>query len=139
MDRTLPNVRDASLIKTTALPNGANTIYTDGIDLGALSGRGIRDGFCELLIEAPALVVGDLADAATMKYSIQMDDDSAFGSATVVAPDVIVQTGAGGAGAAAASYRWRIPSNCERYIRVRAVNSGAGNASDKSVTMSLLF
>lgn len=139
MDRTLYAVKDNSLIKTKALPNGANTIYTDGIDLGSLSGRGARLADFELIIDAPALVVGDLADAATMKYTVETDDDSAFGSVTTLFADILVQTGAGGAGAAAASKRLRLPSNCERYVRIKAVNSGAGDASDKSVTMSLVF
>ncbi|MCL4193983.1 MAG: hypothetical protein KJZ87_19755 [Thermoguttaceae bacterium] len=139
MERTGFNVKDASLVRSVALPNGANTVYSDGIDLGALSGRGARLYEAELLIEAPALVTADLGDGATMKYSIQTDDDAAFGSPTVVAADVIVQTGAGGAGAAAQTYRWRIPTGCERHVRVRAVNSAAGDASDKSMTVSLCF
>lgn len=131
-------VKDASLSVTKALPNGANTIYTDGIDLG----HGSKGDFlanCELLIEAPLLVVGDLANAATMKYSIQHDTDSAFGSAVTLLPDVLTQTGAGGVGAAAATKRVRLPSDVNRYVRVMAVNSGAGDASDKSVTVGLRF
>jgi hypothetical protein len=133
------NVRDTELKKTKALPNGAATIYTDGIDLGAITARGALLAQCELLISAPALVVGDLADTKTMKYDVQCDADSAFGSARTLALAVITQTGAGGAGAAAATARFRLPSDCERYLRVAATNDAAGDASDKSVTVELLF
>jgi hypothetical protein len=132
-------VRDANLKQTKALPNGANTIYTDAFDLGAQSGKQACLAQCELLISAPALVVGDLADAATMKYGVQCDNDAAFGSPKTLALEALVQTGAGGAGAAAAKARFRLPSDCERYVRISAVNSGAGDASDKSVTVELLF
>ena len=132
------SVQDAQLTKTKALPNGAATIYTDGIDLG-VSANGRHLAQCELEISAPALATADLGDAATMKYSVEMDTDSAFGSATALFTDVLTQTGAGGAGAAAATKRVRLPSDVERYVRVKAVNSAAGDASDKSVTAKLLF
>jgi len=50
---------------------------------------------------------------------------------------VLVQTGAGGAGAAAATARFAIPSDCERYVRVTATNSGTGDASGASMTVNL--
>jgi hypothetical protein len=133
-----PQIRDALLTATKALPNGAATIYTDGIDLGH-GANGDHLATCELYIEAPALVVGDLANGETVKYSIQHDTGSAFGSATSVEDDVLTQTGAGGAGAVAATKRFRLPVDVKRYVRVKAVNSGAGDASDKSVTVSLLM
>lgn len=137
MDRTAFSVKDANLIKTKALPNGTGSVNSDGIDLGALSGRGLRDFPCELLLEAPALSATELPDTKTMTYKIQMDDNSAFGSPTDVAASFLVQTGS--TGAAGASKRWRIPTNCERYIRVVATNGGTGDASGKSLTASLVF
>lgn len=133
-----PSVKDASLIQTKALPNGAASTSTDGFDLGhGASGDFLAQ--CELLIEAPALVTGDLGDAATMKYSIEHDDAVGFGTAVAIAKEVLVQTGAGGAGAAAASARFRLPTDVKRYVRVKATNSAAGDASDKSFTVSLVF
>lgn len=139
VDRANHGVRDANLIQTKALPSGASSVYTDGIDLGALNARGARLADCEMLVSAPALAVGELANASTMKYDIQTDDDSAFGSPTTVALEVIVQTGAGGVGDAADSFRYKIPSDSERYIRIKATNSHAADASAKSMTMELLF
>lgn len=133
------NVRDAQLKKTRALPNGASNVVSDAIDLDAITAKGAVLADCELLISAPALVVGDLGDGATMKYDVECDSDSAHGSPRIIAKEVLVQTGAGGAGAAAATKRFRLPSDCERYVRVRATNSAAGDASDKSMTIELLF
>jgi len=132
-------LKDANLIKTAVLPNGAAATQTTGFDTGVQSGHGDFLARCELLIAAPALVVGDLADGATMTYSVESDNDVAFGSPKIVADKVLIQTGAGGAGAAAASARFRLAENTERYLRVKATNSGAGDASDKSMTVSLCF
>lgn len=122
---------------TKALPNGAATIYTDGIDLGH-SANGRPPAGIELLITAPALVVGDLANGDTMTYVVQHDTDSAFGTAVSLYGTVLTQTGAGGVGAAAATKRVALPSDVNRYVRVAATNSAAGDASDKSVIVALV-
>ena len=127
---------DANLTVTKALPNGAATIYTDGIDLG----HGSRGDFLadvELYISAPALATGVMGDGKTMKYSVQHDTDPAFGTAAVLYTDVITQTGAGGAGCAAATVSVRLPVDVNRYVRVRAVGSATGDCSTSSVTASL--
>lgn len=129
-------LRDAALQVTKALPADASTIYTDGIDLEH-DATGVHVADCELLIEAPALVVADLADGATMTYDVEHSDDNA--TFTDLANGVLVQTGAGGAGAAEAEARMRLPSTVKRYIRVVATNSGTGDASDKSLTAGLVF
>jgi len=90
-------------------------------------------------LTAPALTVGELADTQTITYSIEMDDNAAFSSATVLAASVLVQTGAGGAGAAAGTHRFKLPSNCERYVRHKATKAGASNASTASMTSQILF
>lgn len=133
-----PTMKDTGLQVTKALPNGAASVTTDAIDLGhGANGQFLAQ--CELLIEAPALVVGDLADAATMKFDIVQSANSDLSSPTVVAKEVLVQTGAGGVGAAAAAARFRPATNSARYVGVKATNSGVGDASDKSVTVSLVF
>lgn len=128
------NVRDLALKATGALPNGAATTYSGGIDLGA----GEHHAKSELLISAPALTTTQQPDAKTLKYSVQHGDDVAFGDAADIAKEVIVQTGAGGAGAAAATFRWKPPSNCKRYVRIKMVGSATGDSSASSVTAELL-
>jgi len=139
MDPTAYGVRDANLIKTKALPNGAAAVNSDGIDLGALSGRGARLAEAEFLLTAPALTTTELADTQTITYKFQHDDDAAFGSPTTLADGVIVQTGAGGAGAVGQTFRLRPPTNCQRYVRIVATKTGASNASTASLTFELLF
>jgi hypothetical protein len=74
-----------------------------------------------------------------MKYDVQCDTDSAFGSPTTLAKEVVVQTGAGGVGAALQTVLFAIPPQCERYVRVAATNSAAGDASDKTLAANLVF
>lgn len=131
-------VRDASLEVTKALPNGAATIATGGIDLGH-SANGDHLARCELEIQAPALATADLPDTETMIYDVYHDDASDFSSEALLYDNVITQTGAGGAGAAAITDSVPLPADVKRYIRVKATNSGAGDASDKSVTVGLKF
>jgi len=123
--------------ESKALPNGTGTVYSDPIDLGNVNGR--PPAGIELKISAPALTTADLPDGETMLYQIQHAADAAFTSPASLYGVVLTQTGAGGAGAAAATKRIQPPSDCGRYVRVAATNSGAGDASDKSVTLDLLW
>jgi len=131
-------LQDAALNVSKALPAGAAAVNSDGIDLRK-SSLGAHLADVEFILTAPALATGDLGDTHTMTYKIQMDDDAAFGSPTDLMEDVIIQTGAGGAGAAGATYRFRVPSNVERYIRFVATASNADDASGKSATLEPVF
>ena len=132
------NIRDKSLEVTKALPNGAAAITSDGIDTGN-SSQGDFVADCELEIQAPALVVGDLANGETMIYDIEHDDAADFSGVATLEAAVITQTGAGGVGAAAVTKRFKLTDGVKRYVRIKATNSGAGDASDKSLTAGLLF
>jgi hypothetical protein len=129
---------DANLKNTRALPNGAATVYSSGIETGN-SSRGDFLADCELLLTVPALATGVLGDAATVKYSLQHDDDPAFGSPVALEDDIITQTGAGGAGAAGTSKRFRLPTNVKKNIRLKVVKSASGDASGSSATLELLL
>ena len=136
---TGPNVRDASLKLTRALPNGAATVYSNGIDTGAVTTAAQQPGNVDWLLTAPALTTTQQPDAKTTIYSILMDDALPIdGSSTVLYPSVITQTGAGSAGSAAATFTFRIPSNAKRYIGWKAVGSTTGNNSASSGTLEVL-
>jgi hypothetical protein len=123
---------------TKALPNGANTITTDGIDLG----HGTRGDFlanCELKVTVPALSTTELPDTQTVTYSVEHDDAANFGTVSTLFASIAVQTGAGGAGAAGSTPTFRLPVDVKRYIRVKAVKTGAANASTSSVVAELVF
>jgi hypothetical protein len=132
-------LRDNTLKTTRALPSGASSVtQAAGFDVGN-SSRGDLLANAELLISAPALAVGQLANGSTMKYDVVMSVNSDLSSPTIIAKEVLVQTGAGGAGAAAATARFRLPTNCARYVGVKATNSAAADASAASLTSELLF
>jgi hypothetical protein len=136
----LPSVKDALVKVTKALPNGAATVYSDGIDTGTTPAGAQLAPIMEWKLTAPALSTTELGDAATMKYSILMDTvDPIDGSSVVLHADILTQTGADGAGAAAAEVRFRLPSNALRILGFKAVNSAAGNASGKSATLEAVF
>ena len=130
-------VKDKLLSVTKALPNGAATIATDGIDLG-LSPKADSHLPIELLIDAPAMATAAMADAKTMKYEVYHDTDSAFGSEASLYGIVLTQTGAGGAGCAAAQKRIALPIDCKRYIRVKATGSTTGDATGSNVVASIV-
>lgn len=130
------NIKDAELTKSFALPNGAATTNSAGIDL-ATSNRGDFVADCELVVNAPACTTGQLGDTQTLTYSVRHDDNADFSTDSELMPAVVVQTGAGGAGAVAAEKRLRLPLNVKRYVRVRCVKTGASNASTASCEMSI--
>lgn len=126
-----------NLLKVTkTLPNGAATVSSDGIN----TGNGPTATFLvehDLIIEAPAVNTTQLPDTQTLIYHVYHDTDSAFGSETLLYSAVITQTGAGGAGAAAASKRVKLPSDVKQYVRIKAIKSGSGDASGASLTATL--
>lgn len=133
-----PQLADSSLKVTVAMPNGAANVTTPSIDLGhSTAGDVPRE--TELLIKAPALAVGVLADAATCKYDVVTSASSDLSSPVTLAKEVLVQTGAGGAGAVAAEGRFRFATGTLRYVGVKATKSGNGDASGSTLTVQLVF
>ena len=139
MDRANRLRRDATYIETKALSNGAGAVNSSGFDLGALNARGERPENVEGYISAPALTTTQLPDTETMTYKVQHAASSDYSDAVTLADAVLVQTGAGGAGAAAATARYRIPSDCSRYVRIVATKTGTGDCSGLSLTHELKF
>ena len=135
-------VEDASLNPAAfALGSAGNTTRSSQIDLGSVTNSGLNARLepLEIEIQAPALAVGELANAQTVTYALEDSATSGAGY-TIVADTLLVQTGAGGVGAAAATQRVKIPSDASRYINVRAVSSaGAGNPSTQDCTVVVKF
>lgn len=131
-------VKDANVKKTKALPNGAAAATSDAIDLGHTNaGRLLAD--VEFLVSAPALGATPMPDGKTMIYAVVVSANSDLSSPTVLYDRLIVQTGAGGAGAAAATARFRLPTNVARYLGVRATGSASGDASGSTFTVEAMF
>jgi len=127
-------IRDDDLSVTTALPAAAANADSASLDLGAFSIAALEN--TELEISIPA--TPDLTDDDTITLTVQDSaDDSTFATVTELEP--LVVTGAGGAGAAAASIKYRLPSSTRRYINVNAaVLTGGGDNTDVSYTWRLL-
>lgn len=131
---------DALLKVTRALPAAASsTVNSTGINLEEGT-RGDLLADCELLLTYPALSTTILPDTRTMTYTIQHDTDAAFGTATsLTGGSNVLQTGAGGVGAAGGTLRVRLPTNVKQYIRLQ-ITSGASttDASATSATLQVL-
>jgi hypothetical protein len=132
------NLKDANLTVTRALPNGAAAVTSASIDLGHTT-NGEVPGDVEFLITAPAMATALMGDGKTMIYAVVSSANADLSSPTVVYDRVLVQTGAGGAGCAAGSARFRLPSNAQRYVGVRATGSATGDATGSSFTLEALF
>ncbi len=134
------DVKDASCKLTRALPASNTTVTTaTSLETGKVTAAGHTPGTVEYLLTAPALTVGQLANASTMTYNIIVSANSNLSSPTTLIAGAIVQTGAGGAGAAGNTYRFRLPSNTSAYVGFTATNSAAADASAASATLEQLF
>ncbi len=135
----IPNVKDAALKLTRALPASTSAVTTVlAIDTQNVGGQ---EPDVEFLLSAPAVTTAQLPDTKTMTYAVVMSANSDLSGPTTLYPSVIVQTGAASAGAAAATFRFRLPSNASRYIgfSVTPSGSGTGDASGVSATLEAVF
>lgn len=133
------SMRDELLKATLALPDTQGSVKGAAIEIGNTE-RADFDVRCEAEVVAPALVVGDLGNGDTMTYSVITSETADFNESTVLCRDVIVQTGADGAGAASQAAKVRLPiSGVLKYVGIEIENSDYNDASDKSATLSLLF
>jgi hypothetical protein len=131
------NLKDTQLKISRALPAAASSAVTSAasLDLGhGTSGNPVFKG--ELLLSAPALTTVMLPDTRTMTYDIIESANSDLSSPNVIAPGVLVQTGAGGVGAAATTFRFKPASNARRYYGVR-ITSGASTTDSSTTTATL--
>jgi len=133
------NLRDAKFIETDALPASASTVNGTALDLGtALTQNGARLEACELLLTAPALLTAALPDTVTAKYSLECSAVANFATTTPISTTCLTQTG--NTGAAAQTFRMKLPSDCLRYVRAKVITStNAGNCAGSSMTLELLF
>jgi hypothetical protein len=132
-------LKDALAKVTRALPASNTNVTSTSIDTGKTTALGTVPDNLELLLSAPALTTGQLADAATMKYDILHSDNADMSSPSTYITAAITQTGAGGAGAAAATFNVRPPSTGKRYWGVKVTNSANADASGSSATLEAIL
>lgn len=128
------NLQDKNFVSTvTLLAAGANTAI---FDLEQADGGDIEKVVFELA--APVLTTTQLTDAKVVTYTLQ---DSADGSSFASVDPLITttQTGAGGAGAAAKTIRFRLPVNTRRYVRIAQTATATPGTLTASMVAKLLF
>lgn len=126
--------QDAELSKAVALPNGAATTNSAGINLQS---GGDLYADCEVIISAPALNATLLPNTQTVTYSLRQSPNADLSSDSVLAADQILQTGADGAGDVAKAKRFRLPTDVQQYIFLRCVKTGAADATGASAELSI--
>jgi uncharacterized SAM-dependent methyltransferase len=127
-------MRERQTIKTVALPAAGASASTAPLDFGTALPGPQGKGF-DLVVEVPALP--SLANTKTATTILQ---DSANGTdyATIPGTGSLVQTGAGGVGAAAASLRLHLPPRTRRYVRATiTVEADGGNNTARTLTMAV--
>ncbi|CAB4152718.1 hypothetical protein UFOVP612_21 [uncultured Caudovirales phage] len=128
------NLQDKNFVSTvTLLAAGANTA---SFDLEQVEGGDITNVVFELA--GPALTTAQLADTKVVTYKLE---DSADGSSFATVDPLIqtTQTGAGGAGAAAKTIRFRLPANTRRYVRIAQTATATPGTLTASMVAKLLF
>ena len=127
------NIADAALTISRALPTADGTVTSADFDLGADAYK--AENF-ELEITIPALSATLLPTADTLTVTVQ-------GGATAAPSTSLglthLTTGTGST-IAEQKVRFRLPSNCPRFVNVKFVAAGGtGDQSGVSAAIRLLF
>ncbi len=119
------NIQDAS-INPVAFAMGAASASTTStaIDLGTDI---YKHGNYEFELSIPALATGIIPDASVVSLILETSTTSNF--AAIVGTYTEAVTGAGGAGIPATIARFRIPSNCPRYVRFKTTRGAGGTTA----------
>ncbi len=119
------NVRDV-LVDPVAFAMGAASASTNStsIDLGA---DVYKDGNIEFELSIPALATGVIPDASVVSLILETSATSVF--TTVIGTYTETVTGAGGVGISATLARFRVPSNCPRYVRFKTTRGAGGTTA----------
>lgn len=134
---TTRNLKDATLSVSGTLPNAANTVNTNGIDLGATTPYPVTESFTAKV----SITAANGANNKNVNIRI-MDsaDNSTFANVALVANPVLRSVDNNGAGHAASSVTITLPPNIQRYVRATALGeANGGDSSNGSFTLELLF
>lgn len=128
---------DASLKVSAALPNAANTVNTNSIDLGSSRPFPIGDHFSVQIKTSAATG----ANAKNLSIVLQhSDEDSAnFTNIPTLGAPAVVITEANTAYAATVK-NFALPPDAKRYIRASVTGeANGGDSSNGTLTMQLVF
>lgn len=128
------SITDLALQVTRALPNAANTVNSNSIDLGAVTPFPVTE---ELVLRLST----SLSTGANNKNIVMVLQDSADNStfaniATLATKTITANT----ANFAASETNYTLPQHTRRYVRVSATGEeNGGNASDGNITVKLML
>jgi hypothetical protein len=113
-------LQDALLQKEAVIADNAVTEY---IDLGEITERGARLSIYELRLWAAESTVAALPAASGVTLQVEFSADTDFTDPDNYFCNRWVQTGSA-AGASEIEARFRVPTQCPRYVRVKASVTG---------------
>lgn len=128
--------KDANLKQSVALPNAANTVNTNSIDLGVSTGFPITEKFQVRLSTTAATGAND----KNVTIVLQGSNEAAANFANIAGLDTLV-INEGSSAYAATNKEISLPPGLDkRYIRASAAGeANGGNAADGTLTVELLF
>jgi hypothetical protein len=124
------NIQDAALTETATIPATATDAFTADINLGTNSKAFLTEEQ-ELEIAFPAFTVSQLANGAAVT-AVVLNGSATSPTGTALGITRVV-TGAGGVGAAATSFRVRLPAATLQYLRVKFTTSASGAGGTATV------
>jgi hypothetical protein len=129
---------DALLRVTVALPNAANTVNTNSIDLETVNTYPLTEDFQVRLSTATA---GNGLNNATINVRIQTStDNSNWTNAATTANPALTLTDNNNAGYNVTDTVFSLQPGAYRYIRAQATGTaGGGNAANANITLELRF
>jgi len=128
------NIADLDLSVNVALPNAANTVNTNGIDLGAVTPFPLTENFQVRVSTTAGTGANDKNVTIVLQDSA---DNSTFANIATTGATVINE---GSSAYAATTAIYSLPAVTRRYIRGSATGeANGGNAADGTLTVSLRF
>src|SRR5262245_61594000 len=135
----MPNreIKDTQLKVTFALPNAANTVNANSIDLGATTPFPVTEKFQVKL----SITAANGANNKNINIRLQDSaDNSSFANIALLANPALRSTDDNGNGHSASNVVLQLPPNTRRYIRAVALGeANGGDSSNGTGTCQLLF
>jgi hypothetical protein len=136
MSQTQRKIPDAQVRVFTNHPAQNTALASASIDL-VLAGNVARESFEVLLSYAAA---PSLANGQTITVELQDSADDVTFAKISTLDSLVVQTGAGGTGAAASNVRFALPSTTRRYLRaLDTMSATTGDNTAVGYTFQLVF
>ena len=129
-------LKDSDLTVAIALPNAANTVTTNVIDLGSNTPFPVTEGFHVKLSTSTA--TGANNKNINIRLAHSNESNANFTNITELGLFQVVDSN--GAGFSAGSMTVQLPPKVKRYIRGTALGeANGGNAANGTLTVELMF